>query len=102
MVFCHNNHQQSASCSKQDSFWHRWWRTLYTQIASASELFCLSRPGDSRWLPEEVGLALWDTAQLKRLVADFTGWEPDAQVENVIRALRADDGGREKPPPERL
>jgi uncharacterized protein YjbI with pentapeptide repeats len=42
-----------------------------------------------------------------RLAANFCGWETnntifETQFERLVRALRADDGGREAPPPSRL
>jgi hypothetical protein len=42
-----------------------------------------------------------------RFAPRFTGWETnnsifEAQVENVVKALMADDAGREAPPPQRL
>ncbi len=42
-----------------------------------------------------------------RLAADFTGWETDnskfeSEFEKLVRALRADAGGREQPPQPRL
>ena len=42
-----------------------------------------------------------------RVAANFVGWEKDhtlfdRELEKVIRALRTDEGGREKPPPGKL
>jgi len=42
-----------------------------------------------------------------RVAANFVGWENDhalfgRELEKVTRALRTDEGGREKPPPAKL
>jgi uncharacterized protein YjbI with pentapeptide repeats len=47
------------------------------------------------------------TQVMARLAADFTGWQTangkfEEQFERLVRALRADAGGRETPPPSKL
>jgi hypothetical protein len=47
------------------------------------------------------------TEVTSRVAANFVGWEKDhelfdRELEKVIRALRTDEGSREKPPPARL
>jgi hypothetical protein len=54
----------------------------------------------------------WDLGVLaneirSHVASDFQGWEAnkqifDIQVDRVTKALRADEGAREKPPPSRL
>jgi hypothetical protein len=41
------------------------------------------------------------------VAADFTGWDRDtakfeAEFNKVVQALKANEGGQEKPPPSRL
>ena len=43
----------------------------------------------------------------RRVAANFVGWEKDhalfdRELEKVIRSLRTDDAGRDKPPPSEL
>ncbi|MDQ3907364.1 MAG: toll/interleukin-1 receptor domain-containing protein [Acidobacteriota bacterium] len=102
-------------CSKESL--NSWWVENEIQIAFEKEQQLRKQRGqdvlaliplnlDGYLFGEECkhGLA----AQIRaRLTADFTGWETDnskfeSEFEKLVKALRADAGGREQPPQPRL
>jgi hypothetical protein len=94
-----------------------WWVDDEINRAFAEERELMKERGRNVWkvIPLKLdGYLLsgeWKSGMAKtvqrRMAADFTGWEQDAQkfearVEKVIRALRSDDGGRERAPEGKL
>jgi uncharacterized protein YjbI with pentapeptide repeats len=101
-------------CSKESL--KSWWVENEIQIAFDKEQQLRKQRGQDvlALIPLNLDGYLFDSwesglaTQIKsRLAADFTGWETDnskfeLEFEKLVRALRADAGGRESPPTSRL
>ena len=92
-----------------------WWVGRELDTAFEREMQLNKNRGDTvlKVIPLNLDGHLFDwagshaSALRKRLAPDFTGWESDnakfeAQFELVVKAMRADTGGREAPPEPKL
>jgi hypothetical protein len=103
-------------CCSESALKKSWWVENEIQIAFDKEQQLRKQRGQDvlALIPLNLDGYLFDgwesglATQIKsRLAADFTGWETDnskfeSEFEKLVRALRADAGGRESPPLSRL
>jgi hypothetical protein len=104
-------------CASKNSLTSRWveneikttlekeWAARKEKGTSVQKLIPLNL--DGYMFSDEWDLGVLANEIRSRVAADFRDWENfnsnfDKQVDRVIKALRADDGAREKPPPSKL